>query len=182
MKTSTKNLVRTDNANVDYSSHLLDMRTNEFRQTDIKSVTRKDIIGLKRKGWLFNWLIHLKDGIEVKQLIFKDDGAMQGLVAFEELTAAKTFFVHLVESAPHNRGTVKLYDGAGSHLFAYVAKRAADKGYNIIYFDTKTLLMPYYSKKLGAQQIGRSKRMYVDGDAFVKLIKKFYGGNNNEKP
>jgi len=182
MRDNTKNVVVTDVAANEYSSRLLDRRTKELRQTAVKSVMRKDISGLKRKGWLFDWLVPLKAGLEVKQLTFKDDDTIQGLIAFEEVAANQAFFVNLVESAPHNRGMDRQYEEVGSHLFAYVAKRAADKGYNIIYFDTKTLLVSHYSKKLGAKQIGHSRRMYIVGDAFVELIEKFYKGDNYEKP
>lgn len=86
--------------------------------------------------------------------------------------------IGLVESSQYNKNN-KEYLGIGGHLFAEAIKQSFENGFDgFVYFDAKSDLINYYRKKLGAKQIGKSQRMYISGEASLKLYNKYYGGNN----
>jgi hypothetical protein len=128
------------------------------------------------KGWNFDWSIPKRNGFDIHALKIINDDKLQGLIASKIESANKSVHVDIVESAPHNYGSNGQYEGVGGHLFAFACKRALDNDYNYIYFDAKTSLIKYYQEKLGAERIGRSNRMIIEGDSFLKLIKSYYGG------
>ena len=104
------------------------------------------------------------------------DIQLQGLIASRIETSNQAVHVDIVESAPHNYGHNGQYEGVGGHLFAFACKSAFDNGYSYIYFDAKTDLIRYYQEKLGAEQLGRSHRMIIEGESFLNLIQSYYGG------
>ncbi len=75
-------------------------------------------------------------------------------------------YVMLAESAPHNLGTHKKYNGVGGHLFAAAVKISVDKGYGgFIFIDAKNEeLVKHYTQTLGAVLLGRPHpyRMFID--------------------
>ena len=86
-------------------------------------------------------------------------------------------YVNIAESAPHNIGRDKRYNGVGGHLFAIAARISYEKGYGgFIFMDAKNVeLVKHYSKALGAVLIGRPHpyRMFVDEENAVKLLNKY---------
>lgn len=48
----------------------------------------------------------------------------------------------------------KKYKGVDARLFAIDCKDAKDNGSDFIYFDSKTRLIDYYAKELGARLVG----------------------------
>ena len=63
--------------------------------------------------------------------------------------------MRLIESAPHNLGTNKIFNGVGGHLFAIAIKLSNAMGFNgYIFFETKSMdLADHYSNKFGANLI-----------------------------
>jgi len=87
--------------------------------------------------------------------------------------------IDIIETAPHNFGHYGKFMGVGGHLFAFACKQAYDNGYDYIYFDSKTPLIEYYKKVLGAVQLGSSQRMIIEDEAFANLLNAYYGGGTN---
>ena len=87
----------------------------------------------------------------------------------------------LVEIAPfnnrHNPKNIlksKEYLGVGGHLFAEIARISFEKGYDgYVSFLAKTNLIEHYKKTLGAKQLSYIE-MYIDDEAAMKLVKKYY--------
>lgn len=127
------------------------------------------------KGYNFDWSIPLRNGYEVYALKIVDDDTIQGLIAQKLESDNKTVHIDIVETAPHNYGSNGKYNGVGAHLFAHACKTAHDNDYSYVYFDAKTDLIDYYKEKLGAEQIGKSQRMLIEGEAFINLIHTYYG-------
>lgn len=128
------------------------------------------------KGWNFDWSLPIKNGYSVYALKVKGDSKIQGMIATKVEIENKAVHVDIVENAPHNFGNKGEYEGVGSHLFALACKQAHDEGYDYIYFDAKTNLIDYYKEKLGAEQLGASQRMILEGIGFYNLINTYYGG------
>jgi len=156
---------------------LIERSTGKVFDTQMVKVklTRSDC-----KGWHFDWSLPTRNGLDVHTLKIAGNDKFQGLIASKIESANKAVRVDIVESAPHNYGHSGQYEGVGGHLFAFACKRALDNGYDYIYFDVKTNLIEYYEKKLGAEQVGNSHRMIIEGNSFSNLINSYYGGAKNE--
>ncbi len=153
---------------------LLHKASGKIVDTTYAAATKDDLTGLTKKGWLFNWRhSSLKDS-EIYKLTVKGDHEIQGLVAVENRPGSHAYHLSLAESAPHNKGEHKQYDGVGGHLFAIAAQKSAEAGYGgFIYFEAKNReLVQHYHEKFGAFLIGRPHEysMIIDEDAAARLL------------
>src|SRR4030042_3292147 len=73
-------------------------------QNDFKSITKKD-------GWLFDWMSEFKkpDRDVYKLTITNNQSVIQGLISISVKT--DHVYMHLIESAPFNKGKDKVYAG-----------------------------------------------------------------------
>jgi hypothetical protein len=83
--------------------------------------------------------------------------------------------MHLIESAPINRGKNKIYCGVLGNLVAYACKTSFDKKYinGAVAFYAKTQLIEHYKKELGAKHIG-GNLMIVDGYDSLNLVNLYF--------
>ena len=132
---------------------LIEAGTGKVLQTVFSLASDKDVSGLIKKGWLFDWSSDELKKTNIYKLLVKGDKTIQGLVSAEVVRGA--VYVHLAESAPHNRGTDKRYEGVGGHLFAIAMKLSIVNGFGgYIFFDAKnTELVNHYTEMLGANRI-----------------------------
>ena len=132
---------------------LVEIATGDVLQTTFSLADKYDISDLPQKGWLFDWDSEYLQKTNIYKLQIKDDDTIQGLVAAEVLRGA--VYVHLAESAPHNRGEHKQYEGVGGHLFAIAIKLSVVNGFGgYIFFDAKnTELVEHYSSSIGAAMV-----------------------------
>ena len=174
--------IRGDGMGVDiaidrFTPCLFDTRTGDLVETFYSLASPNDLKGLKAQGWLFNWLgKDLKDS-EIYKLTLKGDSEIQGLVAMESRSDAFAYHVSLAESAPHNRGNSKVFDGVGGHLFAIAAQKSMDAGYGgFIFFEAKNReLVNHYAEKFGAVWLGRPHEysMIIDEEAAQNLLENY---------
>ena len=132
---------------------LVDISTGDELQTVFSIASNEDISGLSEKGWLFDWAdVELRKTNIYKLLIVGND-TIQGLVSAEVIRGA--VYVHLVESAPHNRGITKQYEGVGGHLFAIAMKLSMVNGFGgYVFFEAKNMeLVEHYADMLGASRV-----------------------------
>ncbi len=96
-------------------------------------------------------------------------------VAISDYKKDRAIYVDIAESAPHNLGKSKKYNGVGGHLFVIAAKVSVDKGYGgFIFMDAKNKeLVSHYQETLGAVFLGRPHpyRMFIDEEQAEKLLK-----------
>ena len=80
--------------------------------TDLKTVTKKN-------GWQFDWKFELKQPERdvYKLSIVNNQSVVQGLISLE--VKADHVYMHLVESAPFNKGKTKIYTGVPGNLVAF---------------------------------------------------------------
>lgn len=86
--------------------------TGDSFQTVVSLVSTNDLKTItKKKGWLFNWKFeHKQPEREVYKLtIAGNENVVQGLMCIE--IKQDHVYMHLVENAPFNRGTAKMYAG-----------------------------------------------------------------------
>lgn len=139
--------------------------------------------------WEFDWTKPEKDGYIVLALMAVGDDRVQGLISLMNDNDNYAVNIGIIEAAPHNnthnpnnKSGQKEYDGVGGHLFAEAARQSKNAGYDgFVFFDAKTDLIEHYKERIGAAQIGKSQRMFIDENAAAALLSKYYGGNDNER-
>lgn len=139
--------------------------------TDVIELQKSELKSLK-KGFKFKWDKEFSNGMVYKLVIRHYPDVIQGLISLND--KKDHLFMNLVETAPHNFGKDKIYEGVLGNLVAFACKLSFDKGYDgYIAFEAKTKLIEHYSKTLKAKLLSGS-RMFIDTNASIFLIDKYY--------
>lgn len=150
---------------------LVEKSTGKIVDTQYSLATIED---LKTSKWNFKWFDKDLKNSEIYKLTLKDDSEIQGLVAINDFKKDNAIYVKLAESAPHNIGKNKKYDGVGGHLFAIAIKKSTERGYGgFVFMDAKNMdLVRHYKETLGAVHIGgvHPYRMFIDEDNAQKVL------------
>ena len=124
--------------------------------TDISRITRSDLKKItKKNGWLFDWKLELKHPERdiYKISIVNNQTIIQGLISLEG--RSDYVFMHLVESAPFNKGKTKLYSGVPGNLAAFACRLSFQRGHEgNVAFISKTQLINHYKESLGLSMPG----------------------------
>jgi len=149
--------------------------TGDSFQTDVSIVNNDDLkLITKKNGWLFDWKKEAKlpDRDVYKLTIVNNSEIIQGLVS---LTVQENeVLMHLIESAPFNKGKQKVYAGVPGNLVAFACKLSFQRGCDgYVFFIAKTKLIDHYTKILNAEHIG-AHRMVINTAAALKLIDKYF--------
>ena len=97
---------------------------------------------------------------------------IQGLISLE--VKADHIFMHLVESAPFNKGKGKMYAGVPGNLVAFACKLSFQRGHEgNVSFLSKSQLIDHYEKTLGAIHFG-GRVMIIETQSALKLINKYF--------
>jgi len=138
-----------------------------LEHTDLKKITKKN-------GWLFNWNSEYKksDRDVYKLTISNNISIIQGLISLTE--KKDHVFMHLIESAPFNRGENKIYLGVPGNLVAFACKVSFHRGFEgYVSFRSKSDLIAHYEKILGAVHIG-NQLMIINTISAQKLIEIYF--------
>jgi len=143
--------------------------------TEIARITKPDLKTItKKNGWQFDWKLELKypERDVYKLTIVNNQLIIQGLISLE--VKSDHVFMHLVESAPFNKGKSKIYSGIPGNLVAFACKLSFQRGHDgNIAFISKTQLIDHYAETLGAIHFG-GRLMIIDTKAALKLINKYF--------
>ena len=149
--------------------------TGDSFSTDISLLLLKDFIMVsKSKGWLFNWRNEFNEPARdvYKLTIVNNPAIIQGLISLE--VKSDHVYMHLVESAPFNKGKTKMYSGVLGNLVAFSCKLSFQRGHDgNVSFLSKTQLIEHYEKTLGATHFG-GRVMIIETKAALKLINKYF--------
>lgn len=149
--------------------------TGDSFQTDITLISISDLKTVTIKnGWQFDWKLELKQPEKdvYKLTIVNNQSIIQGLISLE--IKSDHVYMHLVESAPFNKGKTKIYAGVPGNLVAFACKLSFQRGNegNVSFF-SKTQLVQHYIDTLGAMHFG-GRIMIIDTKAALKLINKYF--------
>ena len=143
--------------------------------TDISRITKADLKRITIKdGWQFDWKLELKhpERDVYKLTIVNNQSIVQGLISLE--VKLDHVFMHLVESAPFNKGKTKLYSGIPGNLVAFACKLSFQMGHEgNVAFISKSQLIDHYIESLGAFHAG-GRLMIIDSPAALKLINRYF--------
>lgn len=153
---------------------LIERSTGQIVKTSFSKATAKELTGLQKKGWAFNWKSSDLKQATVYKLTLANSSEIEGLVAVTDFERDQAVYVNIAESAPHNRGMEKQYEGVGGHLFAIAAQVSIDHGFGgFIFMDAKNMeLVKHYHEKMGAQLLGMPHpyRMFIDEESAHRLL------------
>ena len=97
---------------------------------------------------------------------------IQGLVSLS--IESDHIYMHLIESAPFNKGKMKVYLGVPGNLVAYACRLSFQRGFEgFISFHAKMKLIDHYIKTLGAYHFG-GQLMIIDTLPAKALIEKYF--------
>lgn len=149
--------------------------TGDSFATDISLVSAVDLKAvIKKNNWQFDWKLEFRQPeCDVYKLtIVNNQSVIQGLISIE--IKSDHVYMHLVESAPFNKGKTKVYAGVPGNLVAFACKLAFQRGHegNVSFF-SKTQLVQHYIDTLGAMHVG-GRIMIIDTIAALKLINKYF--------
>jgi hypothetical protein len=149
--------------------------TKDSFPTDITLITSTDLKTVtKKSGWQFDWKFEIKQPERdvYKLTIVNNQSVIQGLISLE--VKSDHVYMHLVESAPFNKGKTKIYAGVPGNLVAFACKLSFQRGHEgNISFISKTQLVQHYIDTLGAIHFG-GRIMIIDSNAALKLINKYF--------
>ncbi len=149
--------------------------TGDSFATEVSILTAGDLSGLtKRNGWLFKWKAENKDPVKdvYKLNIVNNPKIIQGFISLE--VKEDHVFMHLVESAPFNKGKDKMYSGVPGNLVAFACKLSFQRGHEgNVSFLSKSKLIEHYEKILGAFHFG-GRVMIIETQSALKLIDKYF--------
>jgi len=150
------------------------VKTGDRFKTDISLLTREESkVVTKKNGWVFDWKSEIRaPEKEVYKLTIAGSSNIQGLISI-------TFrddhvYMHLIESAPFNKGRDKAYLGVPANLVAYACRVSFQRGGGgYLSFNSKTKLIDHYEKSLGAVHFGGTL-MVITPDNALRLIDKYF--------
>ena len=149
--------------------------TGDSFVTSISLVSKADFSKITKKaGWTFNWKYEFQQPYRdvYKLTIVNNQSIIQGLVCVQVMT--DHVYMHLLESAPFNRGNSKMYAGVPANLVAFACQLSFQRGHKgNISFISKSLLIKHYQESLGAVHVG-GRLMVIETAAALKLIDKYF--------
>ncbi|MBK9353732.1 MAG: hypothetical protein IPN09_07130 [Bacteroidetes bacterium] len=143
--------------------------------TDLFLISREELRSInKGNGWQFDWKYEFdQSNRQVYKLTIKDNSnVIQGLISFSDEN--DHLFMHVIESAPFNKGKNKIYVGVAGNLVAFLCKESWNRKYEgFVSFVSKTKLIEHYENTLGAVHVGNHKMVIFPKEA-LRLIKKYF--------
>lgn len=138
-----------------------------LKSSDLKNTT-------KTKDQLFDWKYEFQQPERdvFKLTIVNNSEIIQGLICVE--VKEDHVYMHLVESAPFNKGKTKVYAGVSGNLVAFACKLSFQRGHDgNVSFIAKTQLIEHYEKSLGAIHFG-GRVMIIETKSALQLINKYF--------
>ena len=105
------------------TNSILNTISGDSFQTEVSRFTLKDCKQtIKKNGWNFNWKTELNDDVnEVYKLtIINNPDIIQDVLCIRK--ESDHIFMNLLENAPFNIGSNKLYEGVAGNLVAFACK------------------------------------------------------------
>ena len=119
--------------------------TGDSFATDISLVSAVDLKAvIKKNNWQFDWKLEFRQPeCDVYKLtIVNNQSVIQGLISIE--IKSDHVYMHLVESAPFNKGKTKVYAGVPGNLGDFDCKLAFKRGHEgKVSFFSKTQLVQH---------------------------------------
>lgn len=145
---------------------------------EFKPLRKSDLSQLSPfTGWTedFNWSDYLeKSDVFAYKLLIKGQPYIQGVISLQPKNSDGFMFIPLVESAPFNRGTFRVFHNIVEVLFGFACEKSIEFGFEgYVAFKPKSNLYDHYVKKLSAKPAGVSG-LHLDPIDAKRLISLYY--------
>lgn len=151
------------------------IRTGDSFATSILLLSKDELKLVNEKtGWVFDWKAEFKfpERDVYKLTIVNNQNIIQGLLSLQ--IKSDHVFIHLIESAPFNKGQSKTYSGVPANLVAFACQLSFQRGHEgNVSFISKSLLVKHYEESLGAVHFG-GRLMIIEKESALKLINKYF--------
>ncbi len=144
----------------EFTPCLKDGKTGELVQTEVIRVRRKSFLKKynKKNGWYVNWA-SLAEENEIYALVVEGSVDIQGLVAITADKDMGAMYIAWMCTSPDNNKLLTedvRYLGVGGHLFAIVAQKSFDFGYDgyMYGFAANKELLDHYVEAFNGEVIG----------------------------
>lgn len=149
--------------------------TGDSFSTAITVISKKELKNIGKKfGWLFDWKSEFQfpERDVYKLTIVNNQSVIQGLLSLQIMP--DHVYIHLIESAPYNKGKNKIYAGVPGNLVAFACQLSFQRGHNgNVSFVSKSQLVKHYEESLGAVHFG-GRLMIIEPEKALKLIDKYF--------
>lgn len=149
--------------------------TGDSFPTSIVLLSKDELKILNKKtGWVFDWKSEFKfpERDVYKLTIVNNQNIIQGLLSLQ--IKNDHVYIHLIESAPFNKGRVKVYSGIPANLVAFACQLSFQRGHDgNVSFISKSQLVKHYEESLGAVHFG-GRLMIIEKEAAIKLINNYF--------
>jgi len=143
--------------------------------TSISLLSKQELKKVTKKaGWVFDWKSEFQfpERDIYKLTIVNNQSVIQGLLSLQ--IRIDHVYIHLIESAPFNRGSTKVYAGVPANLVAFACQLSFQRGHKgNVAFISKTQLIRHYEDSLGAAHFG-GRLMVIEERPALKLIDKYF--------
>jgi hypothetical protein len=133
-----------------------------------------ELVDLYQLIWHFDWMLEfdLDERTLFKLVTVNEPNLIHGLICLEQ--KPDHIYIHLLESAPFNKGKEKRYSGVAGNLVAFACKQSFHFGYDgNVSFIAKEQLIEHYEKSIGAFHFG-NRRMIINTSAAKKLVNQYF--------
>ncbi len=133
-----------------------------------------ELVDLYQLIWHFDWMLEfdLDERKLFKLVTVNEPKLIHGLICLEQ--KPDHIYIHLLESAPFNKGKEKRYSGVAGNLVAFACKQSFHFGYDgNVSFIAKEQLIEHYEKSIGAFHFG-NRRMIINTSAAKKLVNQYF--------
>lgn len=105
-----------------------DVRTGDSFKTEVSLLTATELKSVtKSRGWQFDWRVEFKaPEKEVYKLTIAGAHSIQGLISIS--FRDDHVYMHLIESAPFNKGKTKVFLGVPANLVAFACRVSFQRG------------------------------------------------------
>ncbi len=158
----------------DLTNSIRNVISGDSFPTGITLITKADLKAVAGNYWQFDWSWEFRQPARdvYKLTIVNNQSVIQGLISLE--VKIDHVYMHLVESAPFNKGKTKIYAGVPGNLVAFACQLSFQRGHEgNVSFVSKSQLVQHYVDTLGAKHIG-GRVMIIDTIAALKLIDKYF--------
>ena len=171
----------------EFTPCLKDAKTGELVQTEVVRIKRRSFLKKynKKNGWYTDWE-KLAEENEIYAVVIEGTVDIQGLVAIAPHKDMRSMYISWMCTAPQNNKfmtkSIKYY-GVGGHLFAIVADKSMQWGYEgaLHGFAASEELLRHYVEMFHAEHLGmlHQYQFFVD-EAHAKELLEVYHYEWNE--
>jgi len=150
---------------------VIETSTGKEVKVSIVPVEEKELYGLSKKRYFFDWRKEKK--YEIYKLIIKDTNDVLGLVSIERIPEEWRIHIRLITVSVENKGKNKKFDRVTGNLITHISKIAVQEYGELacVSLKPKEAIAQHYIEKYNMNITGMT--LSVELDEIMQLIKTY---------